>query len=96
MIPISTLINNCINHEALSNEILKEILLLLDKEIVLSHNSVKFGNRVDSLIDFYGNFFMRVISEFFPPYLTEEDRLSRLSNSLETIKRFAKEKSIFA
>ena len=62
----------------------------------MSHHSIKFGNHVDSLIDFYGNFFIKFISEFFPPYLTEEDRLARLSNSLETIKRFAKEKSIYA
>ena len=63
---------------------------MLDKEIILSHNSIQFGSRVDSLIDFYGNFFMRILGDFFAPLSTEEDRLLRVSQSFETIRRYKK------
>ena len=87
--------NYTIDHQALWNEILKEIILLLDKEIILSHNSIQFGSRVDSLIDFYGNFFMMILCDFFPPYATEEDRLSKVSQSFETMRRYKKGEPIY-
>jgi len=69
------------DQDDLVNDVLAPLVILLEKEIILSHSGEKFKNRADGLVDFYGELFPKVIANYLPPYPSKKD-------SLEIIKRY--------